>query len=141
MLRSTRKKQDRLHKGIGYERSKQSEKNQQSKAIAKYLSGTATVALSEGNGSQRSTATTHNGGERRNQHNERDGHSHSRQRIGSDARYVSDVNTVYNAVKQIDKLCCHRRQRHLENQRQHTLRAQAFFVLISHDWQSLLLFS
>ena len=120
MLRSTRKKQDRLHKGIGYERSKQSEKNQQSKAIAKYLSGTATVALSEGNGSQRSTATTHNGRERRNQHN------------GSDARYVSDVNTVYNAVKQIDKLCCHRRQRHLENQRQHTLRAQAFFVLIAH---------
>ena len=43
------------------------------KPIAKYLSGTATVALSEGNGSQRSTATTHNGGERRNQHNERDG--------------------------------------------------------------------
>lgn len=99
------------------------------------------VALSEGNGSQRSTATTHNGGERRNQHNERDGHSHSRQRIGSDARYVSDVNTVYNAVKQIDKLCCHRRQRHLENQRQHTLRAQRSSYLLVMIGQSLLLFS
>lgn len=72
--------------------------------------GSYTVALSECNGSQRSTTAADNCRKRRNQYNERGSHPYTRQRIGANSRNMPDVYTVDNAIKQIDKLCSHCRE-------------------------------
>ena len=45
---------------------------------------------------------------------------------------MSDIDTVDNAVKQVDELGCYSRECHPEDQRQHALGPQAFFIFIYH---------
>lgn len=106
-----------LIESICDDRSQQSKQYQQNKPVSQYLSGSYTVALSECNGSQRSTTAADNCRKRRNQYNERGSHPYTRQRIGANSRNMPDVYTVHNAIKQIDKLCSHCRECHLENKR------------------------
>lgn len=117
VFRSSCKEENRFHKSICDDRSQQSKQYQQNKPVSQYLSGSYTVALSECNGSQRSTTAADNCRKRRNQYNERGSHPYTRQRIGANSRNMPDVYTVDNAIKQIDKLCSHCRECHLENKR------------------------
>ena len=55
--------------------------------------------------------------EGRNQYNKGSSHPYTGQRIGSNSRNMSDVYTVDNAIKQIDKLCGYCRKSHFKNKR------------------------
>ena len=48
-------------------------------------------------------------------------------------RNMSDIYTIDNAIKQIDKLRSYCGKCHFKDERQHTFRPQPFFVFIYHS--------
>ena len=79
--------------------------------------------------------------ERRNNSNDRECDPHTGKCHISMSRYMSDINSVYDVIENVDQLCCNCRKRHAYNEFSKLLGPQFSSLLCSISTSSFLFFS